>query len=384
MRKTFTGSCVLLGVVVAFLSATTLAEMGDLEYAKSPPMGQGIVVRFVAPQKVPVAGGRGTLVSASGKLGDTRIKVALARLGDRQTMRLDMTGKGEFRGAPNIPVKTVRSAPGIYQATIGPSQVVLKIDGRSVPVTIAGEYAEQKGKPTLAVTVTAAVEGTCTFGQMVRKVRIVDATGNLSFADTNTGTEQRQADLVHVADKNGLFDAESTGAALGGPMRIEGKWYTLAVTDMKVQASPANLPMGKIVGKGGRWQVALRGRKYSVVVDGDDAQPVEVPADTYKVMACRYYHSPDKAEPVLITAPRLSVVVEENKTVVIPMVVPIKGIMAARVSSGSVAFSVERTDATGGRITRLINGKGKSPNAPAIEVIDKKGNIVYTAQLKYG
>jgi len=386
MRRTFTGSCVLLGVAVALLSAPALAGVGDLEYAKGPPRSRGITIQFATPQKIPTSGG--DLAIAKGQMAGSGVQAALTgRGGGFSSLRLDLTGKGDFRNVPNVPVKTARKTDTLYLATIGPAQVSLTKDGKTIPVTVSGQYYELKGRPRLYLSLTAAAEGMCAFGKTTRKVRITDASGNLSFSDASTDGSRGRFDLVQIADENGQFAADPTGGStLGHPVGIDGKWYTMTVKGMKVSAAPATCAMGKISGKGDNWQVTLRGSKYTITVNGGP-KPIEVPADTYQVMRCNYFHSGSsngKTRPMVSSYPHVSIKLLPDKTVAIPMGMPLKAAMAARVANGKVTFSVKRTDAAGGRIVSLINATGRQPKAPAIDVIDKTGKIVYTAQLEYG
>ena len=385
MRVTCARCCVLLGVAVALSSAPALAAVGDLEYAKGPAVGRGISVQFATPRKVPAGNGKGDLVIASGKMAGESIQAALSGVKGFDALRLDLTGKGDFRNAPKVPVRTIRKSATMYTAKIGPARVSLTKDGKVVPVTVSGQYYESRGRPRLYITLTAAVEGSCAFGKTVRKVRITDASGNLRFDDAGTGANARgRFDTVQLADATGrLPGGRSTGTALGHPMQIDGRWYTLAVKGMKVSARRATCPMGKIAGKGAKWQLSLRGRKYTITVDGG-TQPVEIPADTYQVMACKYHHSEGSSRAMVSSSPHLSVKVLPGKTFEIPMGMPIKVNIAATVRNRKVAFSIKQTDAAGNRITRVLNASGRRPKAPAIDVIDKAGKIVYTAKLEYG
>ena len=392
MTRTYTRSCVLLGVAVALLSAPVLAAVGDLEYAKGPPAGRGVSIQFSTPRKIQGGNGtglpKGNLVLASGTMAGTQVSAALTGAKDYDALRLDLTGKGDFKNAPKVPVRTTRKSGKTYLAVIGPARVSLKKDGKTVPVTVSGQYYESRGRPRLYVTLTAAVEGTCAFGKTIRKVRITDASGNLRFDDASTGTNTRgRFDLVQLADENGQFVSgrEAQSTMLGHPMQVGGTWYTLTAKDMKVSAAPATCPMGKIVGKGDKWQLTLRGSKYSITVAGG-AEPVEIPADTYQVMGCNYFPTGGQGQTraKVTCSPHLSVKLSAGKTFDVPMGLPIKASIAVTVKKRKAYFNVKQTDAAGNRITSILNADGRRPKAPAIDVIDKTGKVVYTAQLGYG
>jgi len=376
-------------VVVALLSAPLWGAVGDLKYAKGPSAGRGISVRFTTPRKIEGNGTnglpKGTIVLAGGTMAGSRVSAALTGAKALDTLRLDLTGKGEFRSAAKVPVRTLRKTATSYSAMIGPAQVSLTKGGQAIPVTVSGHYYESRGRPRLYVTLTAAVEGTCAFGSTRRAVRITDASGNLRFSDAHTGSGRGAADLVQIADENGQFPGGSRGTPLGDPVQIGGTWYTVAVKGMTVSAARATCPMGKIAGKGENWQLSLRGRKYTFTVNGG-AEPVTVPADTYQVMRCNYFHTgpQGKTRAMVSTYPHLSVQVPTGKTVPVPMGLPIKASIQATVRRGNVYLNVARTDSAGNRILSVRNTRGGRPKAPSIDVVDKTGKVVYTAQLGYG
>ena len=392
MRSNYMRSCVLVGVAVALLSAPALAAVGDLEYVKGPLVGQGVSIRFATPRKL-AGGGRtglpkGNLVVASGTMGGAPVSAALTGAKDFDALRLDLTGKGNFRNAATVPVRTTRKSANMYMASIGPAQISFKKNRKTIPVTVSGQYYENEGIPRLYVILTAAVEGSCAFGKTIRKVRITDASGNLRFDDAATGRNATgRYDLVQLADENGQFGASSSAPStvLGHPIQIGGTWYTMRVRGMKVSAARSTCSMGKITGKGEKWQLMLRGRKYTITVAGG-SEPVKTPADTYQVMRCNYFHtgSAGKTPAMVGSYPHLSVKVRPGRTLAIPMGLPIKATISATVKNRKVAFSVKRTDAAGNRIVSVVNAAGRRPKAPAIDVIDKTGKVVYTAQLEYG
>ena len=392
MNGTWRHRCALTGVAVALLTATGFAAVGDLEYAKSPPAGRGLYVRFNEPAKIEHADkleqlGAAEAAVAEGTAGGIKVVAAVIRTKagakDYEAIRVDLTGKGNFKDAPTMALKTARRTSTLYYATIEPGQATIKKDGLDIPVTVGGYYYESKGKPRMYLRLSAAAEGSCAFGKTTRRVRIIDTTGSLGFGD---GAGSR-VDAVQVADGEGRFPAVtfSAGTMLGQPVQIARKWYVVKVADMKVSAKPLKAPLGKVAGNGDHWQLVLTGKKYRIIVNGA-AKAVPVPADTYRVMRCIYLRpvKGDKATPAVMSYPRSSLEIAEGETANVKMGLPMKAAMSAKVSQGKVTFSVKRTDAAGHRVIGVVNPAGQRPDPPAIDVVDKTGKVVYTAKLEYG
>jgi len=423
MRRTYTRSCVLLGAAVALLSATCFAGVGDLEYAKSPPpFGRGVFVSCSPTKKIMQADklrqlGAAEAVAGEGTARGIKVSaVAIRTKADTRefdTIRVDLTGKGDFDNALKMALKTDQNASTYYAyyASVVPGQGMVNTGAKNIPVTVTGSYYVARGRPRIGLTLSAAVEGTCAFGKEIRKVRILDTTGDLRFSGgpasprkLPSGTTRltllsgsqlisgrlpalRGGDRVQVADGKGRFAnvGISKGTWLGHPMQVGRKWFIVRADGMKVSAEPLKAPMGKIAGKGDNWQLHLTGRNYQIIVIGA-AKAVPVPVDTYRVMRCIYFR-PDgrgQAVPAVASSPKSYLKIAEGQTAKLKMGLPMKATMSAEVSAGKVAFSVQRVDAAGYRIYRVMNAAGERPKAPAIDVVDKTGKIVYTARLEYG
>ena len=389
MKRTNRWSRVLPGVAVALLSVTALAAVGDLEYAKAPLQG-ATHAKFAKPKEIKTGKKIGLptaeAVVASGTVYGIDIQAAVTGEKDYDALRLDVSGKGDFREAPVLPVRTESKEAQLYVAAIGPTQVTLKKDGQVIPVTVTGKYYEVQGTPRLYMQFSASAEGSCAFGEATRKVRIIDASGNLAFGEAQAGRGAKgRFDRVQIADENGKFLSSplTPGTALGQPIQVGGKWYTLSVDGMKVSAEALTCPMGQIVGSGEKWQLMLTGKKYTITVSGG-AKPAEVPADTYRVTRCNYFADDGANKAILGTSPAKSIEVTEGKTLSVPTGLPIKVTVSAAVKQRKVTFSLKRTDAVGYEVVGIVNGAGQEPKAPSIDVVNQKGMVVYTAKLEYG
>jgi len=412
-----------MGVAAGLLSATCLAAVGDLEYAKSPPpFGRGVFVSCSPTKKLERADKLKKLGAVEAVVGEGTsrgIKVSAAAIRtkadtrDFDTIRVDLTGKGDFSNALKMVLKTDPNASSYYAyyASAVPGPGMVNVGGKDIPVTVTGYYYVAKGRTRMGLTLSAAVEGTCAFGKEIRKVRILDSTGDLEFSGGSaspgkppTGTARmtrtsgsqlisgrlpvlRGGDRVQVADGKGRFAnvGISKGTWLGHPVQVGRKWFVVRADGMKVSAEPLKAPMGKIAGRGNNWQLHLTGRKYQIIVIGS-AQAVTVPVDTYRVMRCIYFRPDDRGQavPAVASAPKVYLEIADGRTAKLKMGLPMKATISAEVSAGKVAFSVMQVDAAGYRIFRVMNAAGQRPEAPAIDVVDKTGRVVYTARLEYG
>ena len=457
MYGTWKRCCALTGVAVGLLWGTCLAAVGNLEYAASPPaFGRGVFVSLGPPKRIEQADKlrqlgaaeafvvEGTARSSRTSLG---IKVAAAVIRTKadaeewDAIRVDLTGKGDFRNAPKMALETDRNASSYYTyyASLEPGRAAVSSGGRDIPVTVTGYHYVARGTRAIGLTLQAAVEGTCAFGKEIRKVRILDSTGDLRFGGAAASpkiptspkrsssrvdrfgtaaassrryalrleperTSQlltplarrapvppglRGADRVQVADEKGRFDHVKIagGTLLGSPVQVGRKWFLVRVADMKISAEPLGAPMGGIAGIAGNWQVHLTGKKYAIIVNGA-AKAVPVPADKYRVTRCVYFRPDQRGRAVPAVKsyhyPARPLEVAEGETAKVEMGLPVKATMVAKVSAGKVTFSVKRVDTAGRRILRVMNAAGQRPKAPPHEDVDKTGTVVYTAQLEYG
>ena len=419
MRETITRNCFLLSVAVVLLSAPCLAAVGDLEYAKSPPpFGRGLFVSIRSPKKLAQAdklkaigaieafGGEGTVMGVKVAAALIRTK---ADTREFDTIRVDLTGKGDFKNALKMTLKTDRNTPTYYRTSVVPGQGTLNTGGRDIPVAVTGYYYVLNDRSSMGLTLSAAAEGMCAFGKEIRKVRILDTIGDLKFSGgtasprdaarlERTGRLTSSAlisgispmfrgDKVQVADGDGRFTdvTMSTGTVLGQPVQVGRKWFVVRAGGMKVSAEPLKAPMGKIAGVGNNCQLHLTGKKHQIIVNGS-VGPVSVPTDAYRTLRYVYFR-PDKRGKIVPAVKSYATEpfeLAEGKTAKIEMGLPMKATIVTKVSTGKVTFSLKRTDAAGHRVLLVMNAAGQRPEAPAIEVVDKTGKVVYTARLEYG
>ena len=392
MKKINQWSRALPGVVVVLLAVTALAAVGDLEVAAPPRFGSGLSVKFPEVRKITTGKDIGLptaeAVIASGTVSGIDVRLAVTGKANKfDAMRVDTSGKGRFSKAPVLRMRTLSSKPERYIAAIGPVRMMFAKDGQSIPATVTGRFFGINGKYSMYLQFIVTAQGSCAFGEATRKVRIIDASGDMTFGEARTGkTTPGRFVRVLVADENGKFQFQfsriTLGTEMGQPIQVGGKWYVLKVGGMKVSAEALTCPMGKIVCGSKKWQLQLTSKKYKIIVRGG-AKPVEVPADTYKLMRCCSLCTGPSKVAVLNSSPATPVKVVAGETLSLPTNLPLKVTILATVGKGKVTFALKQTDAAGFRAS-VVNQLGARPRPPSIDVVDQKGTIVHTAKLENG
>ena len=140
------------------------------------------------------------------------------------------------------------------------------------------------------MTVQAAADGACDFGNKSHKVRLIDGTSNMSFADPVKVVKAGAGMPVHLVGDTVLIDTDdgtftkSVKIYYGQPANIDGKWYQVSVSadGAKVTAAAADVTTGTVKIDHPSWTATFVGSKYHQTVSGD-ANPVTLPADTYTI-----------------------------------------------------------------------------------------------------
>ena len=182
MRRA-TGLFILLGLVPLAQGA-----VGDLKAVAVAPGQASQQVSFQARSGDFAKSGDGAGLTskqatvATLKAGETVIKAALdSRSATGQTpdlIRLDISGKGNFKGCPTLPLK-LRGSAASASARIGPTTVTARRDGKAVPLQIRGYYYMRGSYRYLYMQFGTALEGMCAFGGEAYRVRVVDGDGNV-------------------------------------------------------------------------------------------------------------------------------------------------------------------------------------------------------------
>lgn len=388
--------------VVGLLLAGAPAKAGDLTFVKDPtgvgpPSQEAEFYQFTKAKDPNAAGLVNPHAVIASSYGGLAVWIAIDSTKPDATrpdvVRLDFSGKGKFAGAPTLPLTIKTDSRGQITATFGPKVFYVERDGRKVPVSVRGSYTKQKQYRDASVTITAAAEGTCTFGNATRKVRVIDRNADLVFSVTLKPPYRTywtmHHDVMQVAGADGKFTTGGPQAYVGQPVLVGGRWYDVSLAKMKVSAKPIARQGGKVRVNAARWRCTLVGRKYFLTVSGGkDAVPV--PADTYRPHEYSIFTDADPSKRCATiegsgTAPRgKSVIVSAGKTVQLPLGSPIQATISVSKSKGSVRFDLSQTDPMGGDISTVKGEGGKTPTNPVVEVVDKAGKTIYSAKLEYG
>jgi hypothetical protein len=412
----------MVAALVLGLAASAYGVVGDLTLKSCDPnMGGFMAMTRDARDFRPAPADCGTVnpnaklitLHAAGMIGlsdEAAMVVALdsAKADDKvlDVLRLDAAGTGKFTAEASIPLKW-STTEGMSMAAIQPQTFRLTRGGRQVPVTVRGNLnSTASGPESVYLQLGACLEGECAFGEKVRTVRIVDATGNLKMTDPAKVTLKNgvpagvaMGDTIMIeADAsagNSPFsappDADGKRFGLSGsygqPAFVDGKWYDVAVSadGAKVTATPAKGPFGRIKLDAEQWLAVLISAEHFLVLEAGQS-PVEVPVGKYVVMQSQL--TKNKSMAILGDYSNLA----EGKAVMFEVVAdkvvdsPFGAPFTTRVEAKPVGRTVTLTpilkDSGGRSVSRLMS---MEPNAKSgqFEVYAPDGKLVYSAALEF-
>lgn len=345
------------------------------------------------------------------KLGGHAIAIAIdsqkADAPAADVLRIDLSGQGNFDDKSIIPLKVVGQMNNGPYYQFGPKSLTITIDKKQVPVTFWGYYYSYRGSVTILrqLEVAAGIisAGSCQFGDKVHAVRLIDANANLKLGEAGSVDLERNptsvgGDAVEVDLNDGSFTKDTVRVPLGQPIKVDGKWFELAISDAadKITAKEVEVLVGKISIPGKGSQALLVGRKNIVrVSSGDsisssrpgnaaDGQAVEVPADDYIIATDRYADR----QTVFVSAMHDKLnkdktwTVKPGETLKLPLDTPLTAKVIPTVATGNVQFDMDFRDGCGLKVVSIITGKELSN--PKLEILDSQGNGVYKATMEFG
>jgi hypothetical protein len=318
-------------------------------------------------------------------------------------VRLDFENRGTFRDAPVVPLKVERQdrRPGGTQlaAQIGPKDVKVTRDGRSLAVRVLGHYYHSGGYRYAWLSLGAALEGECRFGEKVYAVRLIDGDGNLKFTDATAAVavrgrvfqRLRYGDTLAVYPRGTDKPRDALRYHVGHPVLVDGTWYDVSVSadQKRITARPAKLRIGKLQVGQQRWSATLlQGRRVLRLTGGPE--PMPVPIGRHLVIDFTQWSAPGKDG-------RRAMLERSNYGKTLYATVPADGVgrcvagtplsasIRCRLSDGRrLQMSLNLVDASGADVGELLLTNGKRPKPPTIRVLDATGKQVHTAALEYG
>jgi hypothetical protein len=390
-------SSVLVMLCVSF----ALGATGDLTFMKKPPTrytSRVYVSRFThggADKARGLVNAHSVVGVAQGAPGGLQVAIDSAKADATQpdVVRLDFSGQGKFKGAPTAGIKIRPSGSGTTMGTIGPAVILVKRDGRSIPIAVQGSYWKQSRSRGLSLRLASALEGTCKFGAKTYPVRVFDGNANQGFSDALKPPYRSQSiipfDRVVVDTAGDKFSSGAAVSYVGQPILVDGKWYKVDISDMKIKAAAMNIAGGSVKVNAPRWNCTLVGKKYYLSLNGGK-EAISVPPDEYATSNYTVFtgSDPGKRSATIRGYGSLrggkAFTVGSGQSVDLLIGAPIEAKVSASKRGAKVNMNLMMTDALGGRISSITTSEGKRPPAPSIEVVDKAGKIVYTAKLEYG
>jgi hypothetical protein len=318
-------------------------------------------------------------------------------------LRLDLSGKAEFAGAPVAPLKVVRSQDGEVDATIGPATIEAKRDGKSFPILVRGNYHKSPSYRWINLELGTGAEGRLAFGAKTYAVRVVDGNGDLALGAKAKALRAgpgvagiEPCDTLAIDTGDGSFGPNVLKAYYGQPVLVDGAWYDveLSADGTKLTAKPATLETAKLKIGHERWSAKLAGERYVLNLEGS-AEPITIPADRYTVIEFQQTIPGDKTEGKDAWKGRLTsgrrnlwegkgktFEAAAGKTLDLAIGAPLTASISTNIRAKAVRMDFNLVDAGGLRAELFLPETG--PPLPEVEVFDAGGKPVYSGKFQFG
>ncbi len=325
-------------------------------------------------------------------------------------VRLDLTGKGDFRNALRIPriyfaPRSRRSGQKVFEYEFVADVSDITIGERKMAAGIIIDYEEGAalGSATeLGCKFSTCAVGECRFGDKTYKVRFYDYSGNLSVCDP--ARLRREGDRlakdawvdwfcvdVHE-DADGLrwftnvqgepirydgrlwrINRERMPRSLyGHPVLVDGRWWDVHVSadGRQVTAEPCAGPMAYVRLDHPFWRMDLMGDGVLLNVQGGEG-PVPVPAGRYRLDTYYEYVSsaPSRISARVEISDRVisrvglpTFNLKAGTTTAIQLGSPLRGTMTVTQKEGSLHFSIDLND-IGGRGVYVRSFRDREPSS---------------------
>lgn len=308
-------------------------------------------------------------------------------------IRLDFSGKGEFKGKPTIDLKAAPQAGPSREFSAKNLQVA--IGKRTVPVSISGIYYKSSQWRHLWIRFGTAVQAEVAFGDTVLPVQIVDGNNNLRCEDRGKALRHRKAvhgisgDTILVGKPNTGFPVvASTKGFYGSPVEVNGKWYDVALSKdgTSIQATPIDVATGKLKISHKTWSIQLVGKKYIFILNGSD-RPLKIPADQYTVL--EFTEGNVTGSDTLSVGRRAArtgrgmiLEVKAGEEVEVPIGSPLVFSIACKLRGRKLHMDFQQVDSSGMEVDQ-VQSLGQGRITPGIEIFDASGKRVYSGKFSY-
>ena len=305
---------------------------------------------------------------------------------------LTLKGKDNFEGAAFAKIR--RGKGRIY---IVPDQSIkVKHAGHEFIVRLAGHINLRTQRAEIRMS--SALQGSAKFGEMTRKIMIIDANLNFRFDDKPKFPRRSLSfnpyDQVVIADKNGRFDTlQASQNYITQPVVLDGKWFTVT----PASSYPKSVKVKKFAGKLTKIKTGypynelyLIGKKYYLLNFKSVQKVNEIPVDTYTVSFFNIYMKLPKPGEKIFKAfgygPRKGTRIYPGRVNNFPLGGKITATIKPRYDSKRRKLRINAViaDVSGLKIRYFLNSAGQKVAPPKIAVLDSSGKQIHLAKLKYG
>lgn len=204
-------------------------------------------------------------------------------------VRVDMSGKGDFRDAELLPL----GPGGGVKYEYGQAVVPLELDGTTVPFMVWGRYDRWTNGRIIQFDGYLATEGPVEIAGRDYPVRIIDSSKNWKLGDKPQPEWGFQpyfsGDSLAIETGDGNFENPETVLKVwyGQPVEIDGRLYDIHLTEDGKELRAPELPAGKVglvrvAGAKSFWGILISKNYVLNVSSGEDAAAL-VPAGEYIV-----------------------------------------------------------------------------------------------------
>jgi hypothetical protein len=218
-------------------------------------------------------------------------------------VRIDPSGKGDFRNAAVVPrTKEWSEGEGAFTYYFEKESVAVTVGQRTVPVRVEVQYFDRPNSRRIVVYLGSCADGKCRFGEKVHRVRVADGDCNLRINNAARPPFDKSAvfwkagvgDVIYVDVGYGLGDFAAM-AYYGHPVLVDGRLWNVTVSDdgARIEAAPYEGPTGNIQIDHPFWHAAFVGDRFLISLQGGP-QPVPMPVGRYRI---RWYDEFQSARP---------------------------------------------------------------------------------------
>ncbi|MHC4982320.1 MAG: sialidase family protein, partial [Planctomycetota bacterium] len=316
-------------------------------------------------------------------------------------LRIDLTGKGDFKDAYLVPLHNRFNYLGKVGYEFLDKNGKVTVDGKEVPVHFYALYLWSENSQHLQVQFGWMAQGRCPIGQRQYKLRILDNNSNLRLGDpaipevrAGRAVGYTIGDRIEVDMGDGRF-RDSATFYQGQLAGIDGQLYRLALSEdlTSLNAVPYQGPSGAVHVDQSHWSASLISTDELIVIRGN-RKPIPVPPGRYvlryfKQYADKPFHGkraefsmvPPAGDDLIET-----VTVQAGQTVQVKIGLPITATLSVQKTGGSVRFNLVQRDVGGRLIGRMIiwgRGGWTKPEELTVEILDGSGKSVDKLAIRF-